>query len=70
MSSEAFKTAAEAAPSTAAAVSILVFGITLNEWVAILSIVFIVIQTLYLGWRWLRDVRREREGLPSLKDGQ
>ncbi len=30
-------------------------------WAAVLGLVFIGLQILYVAWRWRRDIRRERE---------
>lgn len=57
------KDIAEAAPATGAVV-IGMLGLPLDEWLKVLGLVFLVLQMLYLIWRWRRDLMREREGLP------
>lgn len=48
---------AHAAPALAGAV---IAGLTLNEWVAILTGVYVVVQTAYLVWKWVREARGKR----------
>lgn len=42
-------------------VSVTLAGIHIQDWLAITGIVFIVLQALYLLWRWRRDARIEDE---------
>lgn len=37
-----------------------VAALTLNEWVAIATIVYLVIQIAHLVWKWRRDARTPR----------
>lgn len=37
-----------------------VTGLTLNEWVAVVTIAYIVIQAAYLVWKWRRDFRASK----------
>ena len=56
--------ALQAVPATAAIVATKVLGFSLNEWLAIASIVFIVLQAGYLLWKWRNEWRarqRRRE---------
>lgn len=43
----------------------MVCGLTLNEWVAVATIVYILLQTLYLGWKWRRERRHPPTGKHS-----
>lgn len=38
-----------------------VYAMTLNEWVAIATLLYIALQALYLAWKWQREWRRTRE---------
>lgn len=46
-----------AVPAVAGAV---IAGLTLNEWVAILTGVYVITQTAYLIWKWVREARGKR----------
>lgn len=35
-----------------------VYALTLNEWVAVATILYIIMQGAYLVWKWRRDARR------------
>lgn len=50
----------KAAPPIAVTVASTVSGITLNEWVAIATITYIVLQTGYLLWKWVKEFRYGR----------
>lgn len=49
---------AMATPSVTNLVLLRVFGISLNEWLAIASIIFILVQMAYLLWKWVREARK------------
>lgn len=34
-----------------------VYGITLNEWVAIATLIYIGLQAAYLIWKWVREAQ-------------
>lgn len=36
-------------------------GKDVNWWAAFVGLIFIVVQLLYVLWKWRRDIRRERE---------
>jgi len=36
-------------------------GIALQDWVFILTLIYLVVQIGHLIWRWVRDVREEKE---------
>jgi hypothetical protein len=46
-----------AAPAVAGTV---IAGLTLNEWVAILTGIYVVLQAAYLVWKWVREARSKR----------
>lgn len=50
--------AAKLSPPAAA----MMFGLTLNEWVAVATIVYIILQAAYLAWRWTNEWRKRRAG--------
>ena len=54
MKTELAQQTAYASPPLAATGAILV-GLTLNEWVAAATIVYIVMQAIYLGWKWHQE---------------
>ena len=35
-------------------------GYTLNEWVAIVTIIYILLQAAYLLWKWRREAKSKR----------
>ena len=43
---------------TPAAAGTAITALTLNEWVAIVTIIYVVIQTLHLLWKWRREARK------------
>jgi hypothetical protein len=43
----------------------LLMGFTLNEWVAIATLVYIVLQSAHLTWKWLRDWRASKRDAPG-----
>lgn len=57
---EEHTTALQLVPSIAAVVT-WAAGLTIEKWLGIAGIVFILIQTVGYLWRWRRDIRRERE---------
>jgi hypothetical protein len=42
----------------------MLLGFTLNEWVAIATLVYIVLQSGYLAWKWARDYRASKRNAP------
>lgn len=38
-------------------------GVPVEKWAALAGLVFIVLQAVYLLWKWRRDMRREDERL-------
>lgn len=53
-----------------AVVGATVAGLHVNDWLAIIGIVFILLQAAYLIWRWRRDARRERDRLAAIEAKQ
>lgn len=49
--------AAKISPPAAA----MMFGFTLNEWVAIATLLYIALQGFYLCWKWLKEWRAGRK---------
>jgi ABC-type nickel/cobalt efflux system permease component RcnA len=61
------KDAFEAAPATGAiaiGVASESGALTLDDWLKIGGLAFLVMQALYLLWRWWRDIKRDRAGQP------
>lgn len=56
---EAASQAVKAIPAFTAAASTMVFGLTINEVLAVCSIAFIGLQAAYLIWKWRREAKRE-----------
>lgn len=48
-----------AAAKIAPPAALMFFGLTLNEWVAVATIVYLVLQIGYLVWKWRREMRRK-----------
>lgn len=42
----------------------MLFGFTLNEWVAIATLIYIALQAFYLAWKWAREWRAGRKVTP------
>ena len=43
-------------------------GKDVNWWAAVLGMVFIAVQLLYVLWKWRRDIRRDRLSYPPIED--
>ncbi|PZQ62617.1 MAG: hypothetical protein DI570_09945 [Phenylobacterium zucineum] len=39
---------------------ITVYALTLNEWVAVATLLYLALQAGYLAWKWQREWRRVR----------
>lgn len=50
------------------AIALYLSGKDVNWWAAVLGIAFILLQIGHVGWKWLRDIRRERERTSQLED--
>ena len=53
IASEAIK----AAPPVAITTAVTVGGLTLNEWVAIATLLYIVLQSGWLVWKWFHAIK-------------
>lgn len=42
----------------------MMFGYSLNEWVAIATLVYIALQAFHLCWKWSSEWRAARKGAP------
>lgn len=42
-----------------------IWALTLNEWLAIASIVYIIAQLAYLIWKWVREAKRRKPSAPA-----
>lgn len=38
---------------------VLVWGMTLNEWVAVATIAYFVMQMAYLAWKWRKEAKKK-----------
>lgn len=47
------------APGASAGGAFKLSGLPLSEWLVIASIAFVVLQALYLIWKWRRDYKRQ-----------
>lgn len=43
------------------AIALWLAGKDIQWWAALLGLLFIALQIGYVGWKWMRDIRRERE---------
>jgi hypothetical protein len=57
---DVMKSAAEASPPVAYA-SLHMFGVSMPDWVAILTLVYVLLQIGHLMWRWAKSARRKHE---------
>lgn len=57
-SNDVFQAAGKAAPPVAY-VGVSLAGISLPDWVAIATLVYVVLQAAHLVWRWRRAAQRE-----------
>ena len=47
--------------TTPAVAGATIASFTLNEWVAIVTIIYAIIQTAFLLWRWYREIKKDQE---------
>lgn len=60
--------AAKAAPPIAITTAVTVGGLTLNEWVALATLLYIVLQSGWLVWKWyhaIKDKKNEKSSSDS-----
>jgi len=56
---EVIAQAMQSTPSITAATATVLLGVTVSEWLGIVSIGFIVLQAAYLVWKWRREARKK-----------
>ena len=61
IASEAIK----AAPPIAITTAVTVGGLTLNEWVAIATLLYIVLQSGWLVWKWYHAIKDKKNEAQS-----
>lgn len=49
--------ASKSAPPTAVTLATVIAGVSLNEWVAIATLIYVLMQAGYLGWKWYKEYR-------------
>lgn len=49
------------APGASAGGAFKLSGLPLSEWLVIASIAFVILQALYLIWKWRRDYKRQAQ---------
>ena len=52
--------AAKAAPPVAITTAVTVGGLTLNEWVAVATLLYIVLQSGWLVWKWFHAIKDKK----------
>jgi hypothetical protein len=50
---------AKSAPPVVVAATAWLFGLTLNDWVAVGTILYLALQGGFLIWRWYRESRKK-----------
>ena len=58
---EAMTQAVQAAPA-ASIIGATLVSITINEWLAGISICFILLQAAYLVWKWVKEYKKDLNG--------
>jgi uncharacterized membrane protein len=61
LASEAIK----AAPPVAITTAVTIGGLTLNEWVAIATLLYIVLQSGWLVWKWYHAIKDKKNEAQS-----
>lgn len=49
----------EGAKLAVGGVGVMIWGLTLNEWVAVSTITYFVVQTGYLLWKWRKEAKKK-----------
>jgi len=57
--------AAKAAPPVVITTAVTVGGLTLNEWVAIATLLYIVLQSGWLVWKWFHAIKDKKNKAQS-----
>jgi len=60
MNPDIISEAAKSAPPAAVTVVATASGISLNNFIGVATLFYIVLQAGYLVWKWRRDIKRER----------
>lgn len=61
---DAMVASANASPPVAVAAAHFILGVSLNDWVLVLTLLYLAAQLAYLGWRWWRDLVKARTPPP------
>lgn len=56
---------AKAAPPVAITTAVTVGGLTLNEWVAVATLLYIVLQSGWLVWKWFYAIKDKKNEAQS-----
>ena len=56
---------AKAAPPVAITTAVTVGGLTLNEWVAVATLLYIVLQSGWLVWKWFHAIKDKKNETQS-----
>jgi len=57
--------AAKAAPPVVITTAVTAGGLTLNEWVAIATLLYIVLQSGWLVWKWFHAIKDKKNEAQS-----
>ena len=58
MRQEVIQEAVKGAPPAVVAGTAWVFGLTLNDWVAIGTLTYLALQGAFLLWRWWKEIKK------------
>ena len=59
MKTELAQESMKSAPPVVVAGSAWLFGLTLNDWVAVGTLLYLVLQGGYLAWKWYRESKKK-----------
>ncbi|NDD85364.1 hypothetical protein EBZ38_13965 [bacterium] len=59
--SDVLSEAAKAAPPIAITTAVTIGGLTLNEWVAIATLLYVVLQSGWLIWKWYHAIKERKD---------
>ncbi|NBX72679.1 MAG: hypothetical protein EBQ89_00065 [Alphaproteobacteria bacterium] len=59
--SDVLSEAAKAAPPVAITTAVTIGGLTLNEWVAIATLLYVVLQSGWLIWKWYHAIKERKD---------
>lgn len=60
MKQEVAQEAAKAAPPVTVAAAHYILGVSLSDWVLIATLIYTVLMSANLIWKWVRDLRRKK----------